>query len=82
MGRSRNLSKLAKNTTNVGTLSASGGGGGGSFADANNVIMKNNTVVTSNVVADANLGLTSTGPITIANNVTVTIPASSRWVVL
>lgn len=82
MSRTRNFSKLAKNTTAVGTLSASGGGGGGSFADANNVIMKNNTVITSNVVADASLGLTSTGPITVANGSTITIPATSRWVVL
>jgi len=44
--------------------------------------MKNNTVITSNVVADASLGLTSTGPITVANGSTITIPATSRWVVL
>jgi len=82
MSRTRNLSKLAKNTTTTGTLTQEAGGGGGSFADTDNVIMKNSKTISSNVTVEENKGLTSTGPITIAAGVTVSIPATSRWVIL
>jgi hypothetical protein len=81
MSRTRNLSKLAKNTTTTGTLTQEAGGGG-SYADTSSVMLKNNKTITASVTVDANTGLTSTGPITVAAGAIVTVPATSRWVVL
>jgi hypothetical protein len=82
MSRTRNLSKLAKNTTTTGTLTQEAGGGGGSYADTSSVMLKNNKTITASVTVDENTGLTSTGPITVAAGAIVTVPATSRWVVL
>ena len=52
------------------------------FCVANNCIYENNQTITENYTITANRSASSVGPITIASGKTVTVPASSRWVIL
>lgn len=42
----------------------------------------NNQTILSNVTFSSNTSASATGPISLAANVTVTMPAGTRWVVL
>jgi hypothetical protein len=42
----------------------------------------NNQTLLSNVTFSSNTSASATGPIFLANNVVVTLPAGTRWVVL
>jgi hypothetical protein len=57
-----------------------GGGATGGGSDA--VFVENDQTVTSNYTIPASKNAMSTGPITIADGVTVTISDGARWVVL
>jgi hypothetical protein len=46
------------------------------------VFYENKKVITENYTIDSTKHAMSTGPITIADNVTVTIPDGSRWVII
>ena len=49
---------------------------------ASNGLVVNSNTVSSSYSIPSGSSATSTGPMTIANNVTVTVPSGSRWVVL
>jgi hypothetical protein len=42
----------------------------------------NNQTISSNVTLTANTSASATGPISLANNVVVTMPVGTRWVIL
>lgn len=42
----------------------------------------NNQTVSANVTFASNTSASATGPIALANNVVVTLPAGTRWVIL
>jgi hypothetical protein len=42
----------------------------------------NNQTIASNVTFSSNTSASATGPIFLANNVVVTLPSGTRWVVL
>lgn len=46
------------------------------------VLYINNQTVSANVTMTANTSASATGPISLANGVTVTLPAGVRWVIL
>jgi hypothetical protein len=58
------------------------GAGGGSGAAAGGAIYENTQTISSNYTMTTGKNGESVGPITIASGVTITIPSSSRWVVL
>ena len=64
--------------TTVG-LTTGGGGGGGPAA---NVFYENDQTLSANYTISSGKNAMSTGPITIANGVSVTVPSGSKWVVL
>ena len=49
---------------------------------ANNGLVINNQTVTVNITIPTSYSAMSTGAITVASGVTVTVPSGSRWVVL
>ena len=49
---------------------------------SNNGLVVNNQTVTVNITIPTNYNASSTGTITVASGVTVTVPAGSRWVIL
>jgi hypothetical protein len=49
---------------------------------ASGAVTENTTTVTSNYTMSTNKNGLSVGPITVSSGVSVTVPASSRWVVL
>lgn len=58
-------------------------GGGNSIAFAPGVpVYENTQSITTNYTITAGSSAMSTGPITIASGVSVTIPSGSRWVIL
>ena len=64
------------NTVDVSISGGARGGGG------NNVFFENDQTVSSSYTVTANKNAMSAGPITIANGVTVTVPATSNWVIV
>ena len=42
----------------------------------------NNQTVTANITFTANTSASATGPISLSNNVVVTMPTGTRWVIL
>jgi hypothetical protein len=58
------------------------GGGAGSGASAGGMIYENTQTLTSNYTVTSGKNGMSTGPITIASGVTLTVPSSSRYVIL
>lgn len=46
------------------------------------ILYVNNQTVTTNVTLSANTSASATGPISLANGVTVTLPSGTRWVIL
>lgn len=56
-------------------------GGGATGGGSDQVFIENDQVVTSNYTITSGKNAMSTGPITINNNVTVTVPSGSRWVI-
>jgi hypothetical protein len=42
----------------------------------------NNQTISTSITMSANTSASSTGPISLANAVTVTLPSGSRWVIL
>jgi hypothetical protein len=57
-----------------------GGGARGNGAD--DIFFENSKTVNGSYTISTNKNAMSTGPITLANGVTVTVPSDSRWVVL
>lgn len=49
---------------------------------ANNGLVINNQQITVNISIPSGYSASSTGPVTIASGVVVTVPSGSRWVVL
>lgn len=74
------LNRYEGYSTTLGAWGALGGGATGGGADQ--VFIENSQVVTSNYTITSGKSASSTGPITINNGVTVTIPSGSRWVIL
>ncbi|UOF81581.1 hypothetical protein [Bacteriophage sp.] len=58
------------------------GGGAGSGASAGGMIYENTQTLTSNYTITTGKNAMSTGPITIPSGITLTVPASSRYVIL
>lgn len=57
-------------------------GGGATGAGQDDVFYENSQTVTSDYTISTNKSAMSTGPITVDDGVTVTIPSGSRWVVI
>lgn len=57
-------------------------GGGATGANGDEVFFQNGQTVTASYTISTNFNAMTTGPITIDNGVTVTVPTGSRWVVL
>ena len=57
-------------------------GGGATGAGQDDVFYENSKTVTTNYTLSANKNAMSTGPITVSDGITVTIPSGGRWVVL
>jgi hypothetical protein len=57
-------------------------GGGATGGGADQVFIENQPIVTTNYTLSTGFNAMSTGPITINNGVTVTVPTGYRWVVL
>ena len=66
--------------TSTGTVVEIGGGARGAGAD--DIFYENSKTVNGNYTISTNKNAMSTGPITIASGVSVTVPSGSRWVVL
>jgi hypothetical protein len=71
---------LTSNGSAVYWANATGGGATGGGTDA--VFNINNLTVNTNYTIASSRGAVTAGPIYIANGVTVTISANSRWVIL
>lgn len=57
-------------------------GGGATGGGSDEIFIENGQVVNSNYTLTSNKNAMSTGPITVANGVTVTVPSGSRWVII
>jgi hypothetical protein len=57
-------------------------GGGATGGGSDSIFIENGQTVTTNYTMPAAINAMSTGPITINDSVTVTIPDGGRWVVL
>jgi hypothetical protein len=57
-------------------------GGGATGGSGNQVFIENEQVVTSNYTITVGKNAMSTGPITINNGITVTIPTDSVWTII
>jgi hypothetical protein len=66
--------------TAAGTVVEIGGGARGNGAD--DIFFENSKTINGSYTITTNKNAMSTGPITLANGVTVTVPSDSRWVVL
>jgi hypothetical protein len=65
------------------TISGGGGGGGGGGGNTTvGFVTQNKTVIDSNVTIGAGYSAVSVGPLTIANNVVISISAGQKWVIL
>ncbi len=63
-------------------IKASGGGTGTNFPGTNPPIYVNSNTISSNITLSAGTNGLSSGPITIANGITVTVSTGARWVVV
>ena len=61
---------------------ANTGAGGANSGFKNNVFFENDQTLSANYTIASGKSATSTGPLTIANNVVITISSGSKWVVL
>jgi len=59
-----------------------GAGGGATGGGADKVFYENQQTVTADYTITANNNASSTGPLTIQTGVTVTVPSSSRWLII
>jgi len=66
--------------TAAGTVVEIGGGARGNGAD--DIFFENSKTINGSYTITTNKNAMSTGPITLANGVTVTVPSDSRWVIL
>lgn len=66
--------------TSTGSVVEIGGGARGTGSD--DIFYENSKTVNGSYSISSNKNAMSTGPITLATGVTVTIPSGSRWVVL
>ena len=64
------------------TVDVSISGGGASGGGSDRIFFENDQTVSSNYTVTAGKNAMSAGPITIANGVTVTVPATSNWVIV
>jgi hypothetical protein len=63
-------------------IKASGGGTGSSFPGTNPPIFVNANTISSNATISSSTNGISSGPMTIANGISVTVANGSRWVIL
>ena len=63
-------------------IKASGGGTGSSFPGTNPPIFVNANTISANTTISSGTNGISTGPITIANGISVTVATGSRWVIV
>lgn len=71
---------VATSTTSANWQTPAGGGGGGATGGGTDqIFFENQQIVTTNYTIPTNWNAVSAGPITIAANVTVTIPTGSVW---
>jgi len=63
-------------------IKASGGGTGSSFPGTNPPIYVNANTISANATISSGTNGISTGPITIANGISVTVATGSRWVIV
>ena len=63
-------------------IKASGGGTGTSFPGTNPPIFVNANTISSNATIGSGTNGLSSGPITIADGITVTVATGSRWVIV
>jgi len=66
--------------TAAGTVVEIGGGARGNGAD--DIFFENSKTINGSYTITTNKNAMCTGPITLANGVTVTVPSDSRWVIL
>jgi hypothetical protein len=66
--------------TAAGTVVEIGGGARGNGAD--DIFFENSKTINGSYTITTNKNAMSTGPITLATGVTVTVPSDSRWVIL
>lgn len=82
------VGELAVNLTDRKLFSKNGSGtvfqlgGGATGAGQDDVFYENSRTVTANYTISTNKSAMSTGPITVSDGITVTIPSGGRWVVL
>jgi hypothetical protein len=57
-------------------------GGGATGGGADQVFVENGQTVTTSYTLSTGFNAMSTGPITVASGVTITVPSGARWVVL
>jgi hypothetical protein len=69
------------NILSSGNISTSGNVVGGQVL-ANNALILNNTTVSANYTVGTGINAFSVGPVTIANNVSVTISSGQRWIII
>ena len=58
------------------------GGGAGGGASAGGAVYENNQTISANYTMTTGKNGVSAGPVTINTGITVTIPTSSRWVIV
>lgn len=71
------------NSSNVAFVAGGGSGGGGATGgDGDQVFYENNSAITANYTISSGRNAMTVGPVTVGNNVVITIPDGSRWVIL
>lgn len=80
IGDTRFNTTLGKTETYTGTRWVSGGGATGGGVD--DIFYENGQTVNSDYTITTNKNAMSAGPITIANGITITIPAGSVWSII
>ena len=68
------------NSSNVAFVA--GGGGGATGGGGDQVFYENNSAITANYTISSGRNAMTVGPVTVGNNVVITIPDGSRWVIL
>lgn len=71
------------NSSNVAFVAGGGSGGGGATGGGGDqVFYENNSAITANYTISSGRNAMTVGPVTVGNNVVITIPDGSRWVIL
>lgn len=68
--------------TNSSNVAFVAGGGGATGGETNKVFYENDSAITANYTITTSKNAMTVGPVTVGNNVVITIPDGSRWVIL